>query len=183
MKLLRMLAPACALFSLQAFAGGSLDLSVNDSTAALEYDATRMGTALHVSAGALHHETDGDLVSFGINAVDVRTQNSPLRIGVGGKVYGYSTDDADGGALAIGGFARYTPASLAGLGFAGHAYYAPSVLSFDDTEHLVDLGVRVEYKLLPTAVVYLGYRFFEAAEESQDIEIANAGHFGLRINF
>jgi hypothetical protein len=183
MKLLRLLAPACALFSLQAFAGGSLDLSVNDSTAALEYDATRMGTALHVSAGALHHETDGDLVSFGINAVDVRTQNSPLRIGVGGKVYGYSTDDADGGALAIGGFARYTPASLAGLGFAGHAYYAPSVLSFDDTEHLVDLGVRVEYKLLPTAVVYLGYRFFEATEESQDIEIANAGHFGLRINF
>ena len=183
MKLLRLLAPACVFLSAHAFAGGSLDLNVNNSTAALEYDATRMGTPLHISTGVLHHETDGDLVSFGITAVDVRTQNSPVRIGVGGKVYGYSTDDADGGALAIGGFARYTPANLGGLGFAGHAYYAPSVLSFDDTENIVDLAVRVEYKLLPTAMVYLGYRFFEASEEDQDLEIANAGHFGLRINF
>jgi len=183
MKLLRLLAPACVLLSAQTFAGGSLDLSVNNSTAALEYDATRMGTPLHISTGFLHHEDDGDLVSLGINAVDVRTQNSPMRIGVGGKIYGYSTDDEDGGALAIGGFARYTFPELGGLGIAGHAYYAPSVLSFDDTEHLVDLGVRVEYKLLPTAVVYLGYRFFEATEENQDLEIANAGNFGLRINF
>ncbi|MEH6346813.1 MAG: YfaZ family outer membrane protein [Bermanella sp.] len=183
MKLLRLLAPACLFVSAQVFAGGSLDLSVNNSTAALEYDATRMGSPLHISTGVLHHETDGDLVSFGLNAVDVRSQNSPIRIGVGGKVFGYFTDEADSGALAIGGFIRYTPPELAGLGFAGHAYYAPSVLSFNSTDKLVDLGARVEYKLLPTAVVYLGYRFFEATDEDQEIEIANAGHFGLRINF
>ncbi len=183
MKLLRLLAPACLFVSAQVFAGGSLDLSVNDSTAALEYDATRMGSPLHISTGVLHHETDGDLVSFGLNAVDVRSQNSPIRIGVGGKVFGYFTDEADSGALAIGGFIRYTPPELAGLGFAGHAYYAPSVLSFHTTDKLVDLGARVEYKLLPTAMVYLGYRFFEATDEDQELEITNAGHFGLRINF
>ncbi len=185
MKLLRLLAPVCLLLSANVFAGGSLDLSINDETAGLEYDATRMGTPLHVSTGFLHHETDGDLVTFGLNAVDVRQQGSPVHIGVGGKLYGYLTDASDSGALAIGGFVRYMPVELAGLGFAGHAYYAPSVLSFHTTDNLIDLGLRVEYKLIPTAMVYLGYRFVEASDEDvdDDLEISKAAHFGLRINF
>jgi len=185
MKLLRLMAPVLAFVSTTAFAGGSLDLSINNETAGLEYDATRMGTPLHVSAGFLHHEEDGDLASFGLNAVDVRTQNSPVKIGIGGKAYVYVTDDEEGGALAIGGFARYMPPELNGLGFSGHAYYAPSVLAFGETENLMDLGARIEYKLLPTAMIYLGYRFVEASEEdvAQDIEVVKGGHFGLRINF
>ncbi len=183
MKLLRLLAPLCVLLSSQVFAGGSLDLSVNDDTASLEYDATRMGTPLHISTGILHHQSDGNLVTFGLNAVDVRNQGSPFKIGIGGKLYGYFNDKSDSGALAIGGFVRYTPTQLAGLGFAGHVYYAPSVLSFHTTDNLVDLGLRVEYRLLPTALVYLGYRFVEASDEDVDLEITKSGHLGLRINF
>lgn len=183
MKLLRLLAPIGLLMSSAVYAGGTLDLSINDNMVGLDYDATRMGSPMHVSAGFLHHEDDGDLMSVGLNAVDVRSQQSPLRIGVGGKVYGYFTDTNDSGALAIGGFARYMPAELNGLGFGGHAYYSPSVLSFSTTENLVDVGARVEYMLIPTAMVYLGYRFVEANDEKGDIEVVNAGHFGLRINF
>lgn len=183
MKLLRLFAPLCVLLSSSVFAGGSLDLSVNDDTASLEYDATRMGTPLHISTGVLHHESDGNLVTFGLNAVDVRNQGSPFKIGIGGKLYGYFNDVNDGGALGVGGFVRYMPAELAGLGLAGHAYYAPGVLSFGDTDNMVDLGLRIEYKLLPTALVYLGYRFVEASNLDRDIEITKAGHLGLRINF
>jgi len=183
MKLLNLLAPIGLLLSSAVYAGGSLDLSINDETAALEYDATRMGSPMHISAGVLHHEEDGELFSLGLNAVDVRDPNSPLRIGVGGKVYGYFNDAGEGGALAVGGFARFSPPELNGVGIAGHAYYAPGVLSFSDTENMVDVGVRVEYMLLPTAMVYLGYRFVEASEEVVDIEVVNSGHFGLRINF
>ncbi|GAA6133590.1 YfaZ family protein [Oceaniserpentilla sp. 4NH20-0058] len=183
MKLLNLLAPIGLLLSSAVYAGGSLDLSINDETAGLEYDATRMGSPMHISAGFLYHEEDGELITFGLNAVDVRDSKSSLRIGVGGKVYGYFNDAGDGGALAVGGFVRYAPPELNGLGFAGHAYYAPSVLSFSDTENMVDVSARVEYMLLPTAMVYLGYRFIEANEDALDIEVANNGHFGLRINF
>jgi hypothetical protein len=86
MKLLRILAPLCILLSTPAFAGGSLDLSVNDDTASLEYDATQMGTPLHISSGILHHEQNGNLLSVGVNAVDVRNQGSPFKIGIGGKL-------------------------------------------------------------------------------------------------
>lgn len=183
MKLQNLLAPIGLLLSTNVFAGGTLDLSINDDTAALEYDATRMGSPMHISAGILHHEEDGNLISFGLNAVDVRDQKSSLRIGVGGKIYGYFTDESDSGAMGIGGFARYTPPELNGLGFSGHAYYAPGVLSFSSTENMVDAAVRVEYMLLPTAMVYLGYRFVEAQDDNLDLELVNNAHFGLRINF
>ncbi len=183
MKLLRILAPLCIFLSAPVFAGGSLDLSVNNDTASLEYDATRMGTPLHISSGILHHEEDGNMLTVGVNAVDVRNPGSPFKIGVGGKLYSYFNDYSDSGALGIGGFVRFAPTELAGLGIAGHAYYAPSVLSFHTTENLVDLGLRIEYRLLPTALVYLGYRFVEATDNDVDLEITKAGHLGLRINF
>lgn len=183
MKLLRFLAPLTFCLSASAMAGGSLNLSINDNLAGLEYDATRMGTPLHVSAGFVHHEQDGNVLNLGLNAVDVRSPNSPLRIGIGGKAYAYFTDFSDSGAVAIGGFIDYAPSELRGLSFGGHAYYSPSVLSFDDTENLVDFGADVGYRLLPTAKIYLGYRFIEAREEIVDIEVVKEGVFGLQIDF
>ncbi|EAT13225.1 hypothetical protein HF888_07020 [Bermanella marisrubri] len=183
MKLLRYLAPIALMISNSAFAGGSLGLSINNEVAGLEYDATRMGTPLHVSAGFIHHEDDGNVFNLGINAVDVRTQGSPVRIGIGGKLYGYFTDYNDSGAIAIGGFVDYSPVQLNGLALGGHVYYSPSVLSFEDTENLVDLGLEVGYRLLPTAKIYAGYRFIEAQEEVVDIEVIKAGVVGLQIDF
>ena len=185
MKLLRLVAPVFLFVSSTVFAGGSLDLSINNESAGLEYDATRMGSELHVLMGVLHHEDSKDLLSLGMNVVDVRSQASPVKIGIGGKILAYSASSEEGAALAIGGFARYSPAELNGLGFSGHVYYSPSVFSFGETENIKDLGVKIEYKLLPTAAVYLGFRFVEASEENlaDDIEIAKDGHLGLRIHF
>jgi hypothetical protein len=185
MKLLRLIAPVFLFISSSVFAGGSLDLSINNKSAGLEYDATQMGSELHVLMGALHHEDDKDLLSLGLNVVDVRSKASPVKIGIGGKLLAYSAGNEEGAALAIGGFVRYSPAELNGFGLSGHVYYSPSVLSFDNTENITDLGVKLEYKLLPTAAVYLGFRFVEASEENvlKDIEIAKDGHIGLRIHF
>jgi len=184
MKLLRWLAYASLAISSASWAGGSLDLSLNNDFAGLEYDATKVGSGLHIVTGVLHHEEDGDVASLGLNVVDVRSQQSHAYIGIGGKIYGYMTDEEDSGALAVGGFVRYMPPVLNGLGFAGHVYYAPKVTSFNETENFADLAARVEYKLLPTAKIYLGYRFIQANEPNDvEIEIIKAGHFGLRVDF
>ncbi len=184
MKLLRLLASGCLVVAANGWAGGSLDLSLNNDSAGLEYDATKVGSGLHVAAGVVHHEDDGDVVSLGVNVVDVRSSRSNLYIGVGGKVYGFMTDQEDSGALAVGGFVRYMPPSLGGFGIGGHLYYAPTVTSFNDTESFIDTGARLEYKLLPTARVYLGYRLIQAEEPNEvEIEIIKAGHFGIRIDF
>ena len=46
-----------------AQAGGSLDISLSDTSARVGWDATRMDTGLHLNAALLHESDDGDMVS------------------------------------------------------------------------------------------------------------------------
>lgn len=171
--------------SMNATAGGSVDLSLSSDSARFEYDAAKVGSGLHVSASIMHHEDDGDLASLGMHVVDIREPNSPLYIGVGGRVFGYVSGDYDGAALGVGGFARYNIQAAPGLSIAGYGYYAPSVVSFGDTKSLVDSDIRIQYALLPTARVYTGYRYsqVEIEQTSDDIVLEQGIHFGLKVDF
>lgn len=171
--------------SMNATAGGSIDLSLANDSARFEYDAAKVGSGLHVSASIMHHEDDGDLASLGMHVVDIREPNSPLYIGVGGRIFGYVSGDYDGAALGVGGFARYNIPRAAGLSLAGYAYYAPSVVSFGDTKSLLDSDIRIQYALLPTARVYTGYRYSEVNIEqiNDEIVLEQGVHFGLKVDF
>lgn len=186
MKALKALMATMAVLAAgQAAAGGSLDLSLSNDTARLEYDAAKVGSGLHVSASVQHHEEDGDLVGIGAHVVDVREPDSPLYLGVGGKVFAFKEDDFDGGALAVGGFLRYQVPQVPDLSFAGYVYYAPQVVSFNDTENLLDSDVRVQFSLLPTARVYTGYRYSRVKIEDvkKNVELEQGIHFGLKVDF
>ena len=171
--------------SMQSMAGGSIDLSLANDSARLEYDAAKVGSGLHISAGVMHHEEDGDLISLGLHVVDVREPNSPLYLGVGGKLFGFKDGDVDGGALGVGGFFSYQIPKVPGLSAAGYAYYAPKVVSFDATENLTDADIRIQYGLLPTARVYMGYRYSSfKLEENKKVYMLEEGiHFGLKVDF
>jgi hypothetical protein len=171
--------------SMQVLAGGSIDLSLANDSARLEYDAAKVGSGLHISASAMHHEEDGDLISLGVHVVDVREPNSPLYIGVGGRLFGFKDGDVDGGALGVGGFYRFQIPSVPSLSTAGYLYYAPKVVSFAATENLVDADVRIQYALLPTARVYMGYRYsgFKIEDNKKVFMLEEGIHFGLKVDF
>ena len=48
-----------------AMAGGSLDISLADTTARVGWDATRMDTGMHLNLAALHESDQGDIISGG----------------------------------------------------------------------------------------------------------------------
>ena len=93
--------------------------------------------------------------------------------------------DVDGGALGVGGFYRYQISQVRGLSTAGYVYYAPSVVSFNDTENLSDADVRIQYALLPTARVYMGYRYssFKLDGVRKVFMLEEGLHFGLKVDF
>lgn len=171
--------------SMHSMAGGSIDLSLSNDSARLEYDATKVGSGLHVSAGIQHHEEDGELISLGLHVVDVRTPNSPLYLGVGAKVFGFQNDYVDGVALGVGGFFRYQIPQVPGLSTAGYAYYAPNVVSYDATESLTDADIRIQYGLLPTARIYMGYRYSSVDIDGykKTFKLEEGIHFGLKVDF
>tara|TARA_R110001583_G_scaffold114974_5_gene265497 strand:+ start:1089 stop:1676 length:588 start_codon:yes stop_codon:yes gene_type:complete len=186
MKALKVLFSGLLLsISMHSLAGGSIDLSLANDSARLAYDATKVGSGLHISASIMHHEDDGDLLALGMHVVDVREPNSPLYIGVGGRLFGFKNGDVDGGALGVGGFFRYQISQVPGLSTAGYAYYAPSVVSFDNTENLADTDLRIQYGLLPTARIYMGYRYSRYKLEGikKEFMLEEGIHFGLKVDF
>jgi len=176
---------ALTIVAAPAMAGGSLDISLADTTARIGWDATRMDTGLHLNAAALHESENGDIVSGGVHVVDVRNPNSDLYIGVGANAYGIFTDDFDGAAIGVGGFARYNFPFNRDFGVSGHAYYAPPVVSFSDVDNFVDADLRLHYNILPTAHLYTGFRMASVSFEDRDnrYKVADGLHFGLKLNF
>jgi hypothetical protein len=186
MKAIKVLFSSLLLsISVQSIAGGSIDISLANDSARLAYDATKVGSGLHISASAMHHEEDGDLIALGLHVVDVRKPNSPLYIGVGARIFGFKNGDVDGGALGVGGFYRFKFTQVPGLSTAGYIYYAPSVVSFDSTENLMDADVRIQYALLPTARVYTGYRYsrYKLEDVNKVFMLEEGLHFGLKVDF
>lgn len=171
--------------SMHSMAGGSIDLSLSNDSARLEYDAAKVGSELHISASAMHHVENGDLISLGLHVVDVREPNSPLYLGLGARIFGFKDGEVDGGALGVGGFFRYQIPKAPGLSTAGYVYYAPQVVSFDATENLTDADIRIQYALLPTARVYMGYRYSSVNIEGIDrtLMLEEGIHFGFKVDF
>lgn len=191
---------AATVISAGAMAGGSIDLSLSNDTVRMEYDAAKAGSGLHVSLTGQHHTERGSLLGLGVHVVDVREPNSPLYIGVGGKIFAYQASFKDGkrfdgedtlysGAVGIGGFLRYNIPQTEGLSVAGYGYFAPEVVSFNGTKNLFDMDFRVQYALIPTARVYLGYRLSrvnltdEKNSNVDSIDLARGVHAGLKIDF
>lgn len=173
---------ASAVFMQSALAGGSVDLSLNNDSVRFEYDATKIGSGLHISAGVLHHVDDGDVLSVGLNAVDVNNQKRSIFFGVGAKLFAYFTDVENSGALGVGGFFRYEDPALKGFGFGGQLYYAPRVTAISDTKSFIETDVRIQYRIVPTARLYMGYRFVEAEADAK-ATIEDNIVFGFRADF
>ena len=176
---------AIAAITSPAMAGGSLDISLADTTARVGWDATRMDTGMHLNLAALHESDQGDVISGGVHVVDVRNPNSDLYIGVGANAYGIFTDDNDGAAIGVGGFARYNFPFNRNFGVSGHAYYAPPVVSFSDVNNFVDADVRLVFNILPTAHLYSGFRMTSVSFDDQSgrHKIGDGLHLGLKLNF
>jgi len=172
--------------AVSAQAGGSLDFSLADESARLAYDATQANSGLHINASILHDMEDGDMVGLGLHVVDLKNRNKNLYFGVGGKAFLFDTDsDAQGGAVGVGGFFRANVPTHPDFSLAGYAYYAPRVVSFGDAESLLSTDVRAQYAVIPTARVYMGYRYNGVRLEgaSNRYELGEGVHFGVQMDF
>lgn len=171
--------------AISTHAGGSIDISLANNSARLAYDATQVGSGVHIGAALQHDREDGNLLSAGVHVVDVRESKRSLYIGVGAKVFGYFTDDYDGAALGVGGFFRYNIPGVQDVSVAGYGYYAPPVTTFGDGEHLIDTDLRVQFAVIPTARIYTGYRYSAVKVEGvrNRVTLGDGLHFGIKIDF
>ena len=175
-----------AMSPLAAYAGGEIDFALSNNSIRLEHDAVLVGTGAYLSTGFLYSEDDNNwALTAGFNAVDATLANKELIGGIGFKGMALSTSYSDlSVGIGIGGFLRWQPDVMNGLGLEGQGYYAPNILSFGDLTDVYEVVARVTYKVLPQAKAFVGYHVLSGQYENNKSEDVDATfHIGFRITY
>ncbi|HEX7011146.1 MAG TPA: YfaZ family outer membrane protein [Steroidobacteraceae bacterium] len=86
-----------------------------------------------------------------------------LSLHIGPQVYAALLDEENNDILAasIGAEVRFLLIRDMGLALAGHAYYAPDILTFGSADNLTDLMARIEIGVGSQVIAFGGMRWFE----------------------
>ena len=105
--------------------------------------------------------------------------------GIGMRGIFWDQSRADGGALGLGGFATVNIPNVPGLSFTGGLHYAPSILSFGDSDDMTSLELRGSYRVIRNAELFAGYRYLNTDIEnsSRDVNLDEGVMAGMKIFF
>jgi hypothetical protein len=127
---------------------------------------------------------------FGAQLVAEAGSRSPgLDAGLGLKLFGASAevegqDDASLFALTVGGQLRFVPPPWPRVGASLQGFYSPDVVTFGDADRFSYLSAALEFRVLPQAEVYIGYREIRAGLEEGGTEtVESGGHLGFQLDF
>ena len=168
----------------------SFDINLGSEAAQFKYGSLIGGTnygRTEMNIGFLYNEDDNYLGELGLLVIDEAGSKTPgLELGVGPKFWfgGSDETDVDISGIGLGGQLRYKNINVPRIVYGASIFYAPSVVAFMDANNILEYDIRIEYELLPTANVYLGFRSIEADIKGyKDVEIDESAIIGLRFKF
>lgn len=159
------LAPAVAASQEAAPEGGSLgEVQLSDDTIQLRYvrDGDHIADASRIS-GTFFMSEERDIVLSADVLFPARLGYDRLQVNFGPRAYAALLEDENNDVMAVslGAELRFELDSRSGLAVAGHAFYAPDILTFGTADNLTDLSARVEVRVQPRLTVFAGMRWFE----------------------
>jgi hypothetical protein len=190
----RITTAAGLLLSGAAASAQTLDLNVSNDSALFRYivrdtDSTGFGNR-EVDLGLAYTTDDAIVGMFGAQVVAEAGSRSPgLDAGLGLKLFGANADldeqdDMSLFALTLGGQLHFVPPPVPRIGFSLQGFFSPNVVTFGDADRFSYLSTAVEYRVLPQAMVYLGYRKMRAGlEDGGTATIESGGHLGFQLEF
>jgi len=168
-------------------AADSLDFNFSSDALNVTYIRDLQPEGLEAGAGLLYHDDDGYLLEAQMHLVDEpEPGRDALLLGIGGKLV-YADDDvrdAKGASLAIGGKLNWTLPQYNRAAVGGSLYFAPSVTSISDIDGYQSYALQGEFKVLPDARLYLGYRYVELSFDGESSRTFEDGLYaGIRLDF
>ena len=146
--------------------GARAEVQLSNDTMQMRYmadgDRVNVGASSQASASFFLSEAR-DIVLSGDLLFPANLDFVPLEIRFGPRAYAALLEDENNDVMAfsIGAEARFTIDRSSGLAIAGHAFYAPDIVTFGSADNLTDLGARVEIRATPRLLVFGGMRWFE----------------------
>lgn len=186
MKITRISALALALVAAPVWAS-DLDFSLTNDSVKGQVNFFGSNNDIQLGAGYTYHEGSRHIANIDFHAQG-RTAigNLPATAGIGLRATGWDDDRLDGGAVGIGGFTTLNVPSVPGLSFGGSLHYAPSILSFGDSDDMTSLELRGSYRVIRNAEIFAGYRYVNTELDlsgSPDVNLDEGVVAGIKIFF
>lgn len=186
MKASRISVLVLSLAAAPAFAG-DVDLSLTNDSVKGQVNFFGNNNDLQLGAGYTYHEGSRHIGNIDFHAQG-RTAlgNLPTTAGIGMRGIAWDNDEFDGGAVGLGGFATVNIPRAPGLSFTGGLYYAPSILSFGDSDDMTSLELRANYRVIRNAEVFVGYRYLNTELDfpsDPDVNLDEGVLAGMKIFF
>lgn len=162
------------------------DFSLTDDSVKGQVNFFDGRSEIQAGAGYTYHEgsrhlLNGEFYAQGQTALG----NLPTTAGIGFRGLLWDDDDLDGGGVGIGGYATVNIPDVPGLSFGGSAHYAPSILSFGDSDAVTDIEAKISYRVIRNADVYAGYRYVNTDLDNsrRDVNLDEGVLMGMKIFF
>ena len=145
--------------------GSSAEVALSNDTLQLEYlsSGDLIGVDDSRFSGTFFLSEDRDIVLSAGLLFPVSLDLGRIEIMLGPQVYAALLDEENNDvmSLSVGAEVRFLLNQQLGLAIAGHAYYAPDILTFGTADNLTDLMARAEIELAEQVTVFGGMRWFE----------------------
>lgn len=186
MNITRISALALALAAAPVFAN-DLDLSLTNDSVKAQVNFFGAQDELQLGTGYTYHDGSRHIGNIDFHAQG-RTAigNLPTTAGIGLRGIAWDDDRLDGGAIGLGGFATVNVPDVPGLSFTGSLHYAPSILSFGDSDDMTSIELRGSYRVIRNAEVFAGYRYLNTELDfagAPDINLDEGVLAGIKIFF
>jgi hypothetical protein len=138
-----------------------------------------------LSGSALIGNDSRKALGIGFHAVDnAYTVETPVFVGLGGRLLWVDGGIESGTVLAFGANGRMAIPDLDRFAVTAHAYFAPGITSFGGADSFFEVAMRGEYQVLENAWVYAGYRRSDADfAGTPSIALDSGVHLGMRFTF
>jgi hypothetical protein len=162
-----------------------VDLSLTNESVRGQFNARNTSSELQFGAGYTYHEgsrhiLNADFYAQGRTAIG----NLPATAGIGLRGIGWDDEPVEGGAIMPGGFATLNIPKVPGLSFTGRLHFAPSILSFGDSDYVTSLELRAGYRIIRNADIFAGYRYLNTdLEDAGDINLDKGVVAGMKLFF
>lgn len=141
------------------------ELALSNDTLQLRYETGGGAVGVDRSrlSGAFFLSEERDIVLSAGLAFPANIDLGPLSVAVGPQVYAalLEEENNDVMSVSVGAQVRFLLNRRMDLALAGHAYYAPDILTFGSADNLTDLSARAEIGLGPRVIAFGGMRWFE----------------------